>query len=104
GGSVGKKLITEGAETVAPKLAADVAGNIRRDKFDLPDDGKEMLRTIITENKDFTAQRRGVRSIEQTNKAAEEIIANTRLAKGTALNADEAQALGNATANLQNKV
>ncbi len=104
GGSVGKKLITEGAETVAPKLAADVAGNIRLDKFDLPDDGKEMLRTIITENKDFTAQRRGVRSIEQTNKAAEEIIVNTRLAKGTALNADEIQALGNTTANLQNKV
>jgi hypothetical protein len=86
------------------ELTDQRAGNIRLDKFDLPDADRQNLANIINANDGFKEQRRGTMSFFETEKLAEDIVPSLKLKTGTALNAEELHALGNSVANLQVKV
>lgn len=119
------KAAVEGAEKLLPKIEGEVApvlnavkqeaeilipkaprtvGNLRLDKFDLPEDQLDELATIIDDNKGFLEQRRAPMSVLETEKLARELVPKTKLKKGQALNAEELQSLGDTVANLQTKV
>lgn len=98
---IGEKILGQAAK----KEVTELPGNIRVDKFKLPNEDKGALEQIIKENSGFAEQRRGVMSFEDTQRLADEIISpNTKLKKGKALNAEELTALGNTVAGLQTKV
>lgn len=78
--------------------------NIRVDKFQVTEEGQSNLARIIEENKNFTKQRRGVQSVEETERLAQEIAPKLKIKKGTALNAEELQAMGDTVAGLQTRV
>lgn len=79
-------------------------GNVRLDKFELPEGGADDIARIINENSGFVGQRRGVQTFEMTKKIAQEIQPKINLKPGKSLNAEELQALGNAVASLQLRV
>lgn len=84
-----------------PKSVPDMAGNIRLDKFDIPKEGRDELRRIITENQDFIGQTRtGRQSVQETQRLANEIL-SLNPQKGKALNAQELKALGDTVASLE---
>ncbi len=85
-------------------LEAPVKTNIRVDKFAVTPEARTNLARIIEENKGFAAQRRGPQSFADTQKLADQLIPKTRLKKGTALNAEELQSLGDTVAGLQTKI
>lgn len=79
-------------------------GNIRLDKFNVPNKAREELATIIRNNDGFIDQRRGRQSIAETDRLADQLKVDINLKAGTALNAEELQALGNTVGGLQRKV
>lgn len=91
-------------ELTKAELESRQVGNIRLDKFDLPAEDLDNLAGIIKNNQGFISQRRGVMSFFETEKLAEDIRPSIRLKKGSTLNAEEMQALGNTVVNLQTKV
>jgi hypothetical protein len=105
GGGGKKKIATEIEEGILKSIKArELVGNIRLDKFNLPEESQVELGKLILDNSGFVAQRRGVQSIEETQRLADTLIPNLNLKKGTALNAEEIQSLGNAVTGLQSKV
>jgi hypothetical protein len=78
---------------------ADYAGSINLDKLALPDELKEKVRALVSEQEPaIDARRRGVRSRDVTDVAADKLIESGALRikskAGTAYNAEELRALG----------
>lgn len=96
--------LTKNAVKVVKNGKKYQVGNIRLDKFDLPIEAQDELAEVITKNKGFIDQRRGVQGVEKTQRLADEIVSNIKVKKGTALNAEQLKSLGDTVGGLQKQV
>lgn len=77
-----------------PPVVPETAANLNLTKFEKPDDIKTFLSDVAKANNNFEEARRGVMSVEDINKKAEEVDLKTILGRkvGVALNAEQIQA------------
>ena len=77
-----------------PPVVPETAANLNLTKFEKPDDIKTFLSDVAKANNNFEEARRGVMSVEDINKKAEELDLKTILGRkvGVALNAEQIQA------------
>ena len=81
---------------------------VNLDKIDAPAETKDYIRQVADENAGFVEQRRGVVTIAETEAAAKQIAVDAakyaHLKPGTALNAEQLSAVGNAMVSKGNEV
>ncbi|PIY96094.1 MAG: hypothetical protein COY66_05055 [Candidatus Kerfeldbacteria bacterium CG_4_10_14_0_8_um_filter_42_10] len=99
----GSKLLKEMTDEFDPETGALRIGNIRLDKFNLSDDEKLIMGELIKEGNDYTNQRRGVMSWEQTEALAQELEPKLKMKSGQTLNAEQLNSLAGAVGGLTKK-
>lgn len=86
-----------------PETGGFRVGNIRLDKFDIPEEVQNFMGQVINEGHYYVEQRRGTINWEKNQQLAKEIRTRIKLRKGETLNSEELENLSNAVAGLSIK-